>query len=97
MVSQSDVLGNYSINANLRKNTNYVLNFYRDSSFSFFKNIMIKEVDSAINIQSVFPKLKKGLKYNIGSINFYGGSTDYIPAAIPSLINLRRVMQKSAP
>lgn len=96
MVSQSDVLGNYTINANLRKNTNYVLNFYRDSSFSFAKNILIKEADSAITIQSVLPKLKKGLKYNIGSINFHGGSTEYIPAAVPSLINLKRVMTKNS-
>lgn len=96
MVSQSDKLGNYKLNASLRKNTNYVLNFYRDSSLSFAKNILIKEADSAIKIQSVLPKLKKGLKCNIGSINFYGGSTDYIPAAAPSLLNLKRVMQKNS-
>ena len=96
VVSKSDQQGNYSINAGLRKNTNYTLNFYRDSSMSFSKSILIKEADSAMNIKLVLSKLKKRLKYNIGSINFYGGSTDYIPAAVPSLQNLKRVMQKNS-
>lgn len=95
LVSKSDALGKYMFNTYLRKNTNYVLNFYCDSSFIFAKSIVIKEKDSLFQIQTVLPKLKKGLKYPIGNINFHGGSSQYITAAIPSLHNLKRVMQKN--
>lgn len=95
LVSKSDAAGKYKFNANLRKSTNYVLNFYCDSSFIFAKSIIIKEKDSLLQIQTVLPKLKKGLKYPIGNINFHGGSSEYITAAIPSLHNLKRVMLKN--
>ncbi|MBL7894801.1 MAG: OmpA family protein [Bacteroidia bacterium] len=91
--SQSDKNGNYLINASLRKSTNYVLNFYADSSLIFAKNINVKSQDSILKIETVLPKLKKGLKYPIGSINFHGGLAVYITAAIPSLYNLRKLMR----
>lgn len=95
LVSKSDAAGKYMFNANLRKSTNYVLNFYCDSSFIFAKSILVKGNDSLLQIQTVLPKLKKGLKYPIGNINFYGGSSEYITAAIPSLHNLKRVMVRN--
>lgn len=93
--SQSDQKGNYTINASLRKSTNYVLNFYADSSLVYANNINVKSQDSVIKIETVLPKLKKGLKYPIGSINFHGGLAVYVTAALPSLYNLRKLMRSN--
>lgn len=87
--------GKYSFQTNLMRSVDYVLNFYNDSSFTYSKIVKIKDSVSLRDIRTVLPKLKKGVKYGIGSINFYGGSSQYITAAVPSLHNLNKLMAKN--
>jgi flagellar motor protein MotB len=46
-------------------------------------------------LSTVLPKLKKGKKYSVGSINFYGDQVQYLSAAVPALNNLVRLMKKN--
>ena len=46
-------------------------------------------------LKTVLPKLKKGNKYSIGSINFVGGSVQYLPRAVPSMYNLYKLLKKN--
>lgn len=94
-LTKSKTDGSYEINSYFRPKINYLLNFYNDSSFTFTKNIFLKDTAELKNIRTVLPQLKKGVKRPIGSINFYGGSPDYIPNAIPSLNNLYRLLVKN--
>jgi outer membrane protein OmpA-like peptidoglycan-associated protein len=94
-VAKSNNKGEYEFEANMRKSMNYVLNFYNDSSFTFSKEVRLKDSLSLRNIRTILPKLRKGIKYSIGAINFYGGSPQYIPGAVPSMNNLYKLMQKN--
>lgn len=94
-LSKSKTDGSYEINTYLRAKVNYVLNFYNDSSFTFSKNIYLKDSVELKNIRTILPQLRKGVKRPIGCINFYGGSPEYIPNAIPSISNLYRLMTKN--
>jgi outer membrane protein OmpA-like peptidoglycan-associated protein len=95
-LSKSKKDGSYEINTYLRAKTNYVLNFYNDSSFTYSKNVFLKDSAELKNIRTILPQLKKGVKRPIGSINFYGGSPQPIPNAIPSINNLYRLMSKNS-
>ena len=94
-LTKSKTDGSYEINSYFRPKTNYVLNFYNDSTFTFSKNIFLKDTAELKNIRTVLPQLRKGIKRPIGSINFYGGSSEYIPNAVPSLNNLCKLMIKN--
>ncbi len=94
-LSKSKADGSYEINTYLRPKINYVLNFYNDSSFTFSKNIYLKDSVELKNIRTILPQLRKGVKRPIGNINFYGGSPEYIPNAVPSINNLCKLMTKN--
>jgi outer membrane protein OmpA-like peptidoglycan-associated protein len=94
-LSKSKSDGSYEINTYLRAKMNYVLNFYNDSSFTFSKNIYLKDSVELKNIRTILPQLRKGVKRPIGNINFYGGSPEYIPNAVPSINNLYKLMTKN--
>lgn len=87
--------GSYDFIAPLTKNQSYNLNFYNDSSFSFTKSITLADTLQLKALKTVLPKLKKGNKYSIGSINFVGGSVQYLPRAIPSMNNLAKLLKKN--
>ena len=87
--------GTYNFIAPLTKNQSYNLNFYNDSSFSFTKTITLADTIQLRALKTVLPKLKKGNKYSIGSINFVGGSVQYLPRAVPSMFNLYRLLKKN--
>lgn len=87
--------GSYSFIAPLAINQAYNLNFYNDSSFSFTKSITLADTAKLKAIKTVLPKLKKGNKYSIGSINFVGGSVQYLPRAVPSMFNLYKLLKKN--
>ena len=95
-LSKSKTDGSYEINTYFRPKTNYVLNFYNDSSFTYSKNLFLKDSAELKNIRTILPQLKKGVKRPIGNINFYGGSAEYIPNAVPSINNLYKLMMKNA-
>ncbi len=87
--------GSYNFMAPLTKNQQYNLNFYNDSSFSFTKSISLADTLQLRALKTVLPKLKKGNKYSIGSINFIGGSVQYLPRAVPSMYNLYKLLKKN--
>lgn len=87
--------GSYSLIAPIKKNQQYNLNFYNDSSFSFTKTLALSDTASLKSLKTILPKLKKGSKYSIGSINFVGGSVQYLPRAIPSMNNLAKLLKKN--
>lgn len=87
--------GSYDFMAPVTKNQSYNLNFYNDSSFSFTKSITLADTAQLKALKTVLPKLKKGNKYSIGSINFVGGSVQYLPRAIPSMNNLAKLLKKN--
>jgi len=94
-VAKSDKYGSYKISSSLRRTLKYSLNFYSDSTFIYTKNISLKDSIELKNIRTILPYLKKGSKYSIGSINFVGGSVQYLPQAIPSIENLFKLMRKN--
>lgn len=87
--------GTYDFIVPLARTRAYSLNFYSDCTIVFSKNILLKDSVTLRSLSTVLPKLKKGGKYSIGSINFYGGEIQYIPAAVPALNNLVRLMKKN--
>jgi outer membrane protein OmpA-like peptidoglycan-associated protein len=94
-IEKTDVSGNYNFTAPLTKNQSYNLNFYNDSSFSFTKSVTLADTAQLKVLKTVLPKLKKGNKYSIGSINFVGGSVQYLPRAVPSMFNLYKLLKKN--
>lgn len=87
--------GTYNFMAPITKNQSYNLNFYNDSSFSFTKTFTLADTLQLKVLKTVLPKLKKGSKYSVGSINFVGGSVQYLPRAIPSMYNLYKLLKKN--
>ncbi len=87
--------GRFNFTAHLIKNQPYNLNFYNDSSFSFTKSITLADTTQLKILKTVLPKLKKGNKYSIGSINFVSGSVQYLPRAVPSMFNLYKLLKKN--
>lgn len=92
--SETDNNGNYNIETTLRKNINYSMNFSSKGTFFNSKEISTKlPSDSLKNIRTVLPTLKKGGKYTIKNINFFGGSPTYLPSAVPSINSLYKIMK----
>ncbi len=87
--------GSYNFVAPLVKSQSYNLNFFNDSSFSFTKVVTLADTAQLKGLKTVLGKLKKGNKYSVGSINFIGGSVQYLPRAIPSMYNLYRLLKKN--
>lgn len=87
--------GTYNFVAPISKNQQYNLNFYNDSSFSFTKTITLADTAELKSLKTILPQLKKGSKYSIGSINFVGGSVQYLPRAVPSMYNLFKLLKKN--
>lgn len=94
-IQNTAIDGSYNFIAPLAKNQSYNLNFYNDSSFSFTKSLTLADTLQLKTLKTVLPKLKKGNKYSIGSINFVGGSVQYLPRAIPSMYNLYKLLKKN--
>ena len=95
LLEKTEADGSYNFIAPLSKNQSYNLNFYNDSSFSFTKSISLADTTQLKALKTVLPKLKKGNKYSIGSINFVGGSVQYLPRAVPSMYNLYKLLKKN--
>lgn len=94
-LTKSNASGTYDFSTPLRRNFNYSLNFYNDSNFVFSKNIGLKDSVKLNDIRTMLPKLKKGSKYSVGSINFKPGLTEYLPQAIPSISSLYMLMKRN--
>ncbi len=92
---KTSIKGGYDFEAPLRRNFNYTLNFFNEKNFSFSKEISIKDTLELKSLSTVLPKLKKGSKYPVGTINFVPGETMYLQRSVPTMLNLNKLMQKN--
>ena len=89
--------GYYAVEAALKRTQKYSINFYNDETFFTSKEFTTTTpVDSLRNIKTILPKLKKGGKYIIKNINFYGGLATILPASQPYVRNLYKLMKKNS-
>lgn len=96
--SKADDSGHYSIKAPLRELEDYQLTFMDNNSFVETRTINTSQLngnDSFPKIKTVLQQLKKGEKYTLGNINFYGGSSVLLPASYPSVHALYKLMKKN--
>ncbi|MGQ0828963.1 MAG: OmpA family protein [Bacteroidota bacterium] len=96
--TKSDKNGDYSIKTSVKENINYNLTVLSDSTFVQNKIINTKYLNGKPtfdNIKVVLPKLKKGEKYKLGNINFYGGVATLLPESYPSVVALYKLMKKN--
>jgi outer membrane protein OmpA-like peptidoglycan-associated protein len=91
----SDKDGSYSIHAHLIKGANYSINFYEDKSLTYTKSFTLTDTAKLKALVTVLPKLKKGIKYSVGTINFVGNSDQTLPQALPAMKNLAKLMNKN--
>ncbi len=94
--TKSSSNGEYEFELWLKKGKNYYLTIISDSTFVETKIIKINNLGPANtypNIKTVLRKLKKGEKYKLGNINFYGGSDELLPNSIPSIEALSKLMK----
>ncbi|MCE3279998.1 MAG: OmpA family protein [Bacteroidetes bacterium] len=97
--TKTNTNGEYSIKTSLNENQNYTVIATSDSTFVDVRTINTKELkkDQTIfpEIKMVLPKLKKGSKYKMESINFYGNISQLLPSSLPSVEALYRLMKKN--
>lgn len=96
--TNSDAKGEYKLDARIIEYADYSLTYTANNSFVGTETINtknLKDSNSFANIKTVLPKLKKGNKYKMGNLNFWGGSPDLLPRCTPSLISLYQLMKKN--
>lgn len=94
-MNQSKADGTYDFYVPLKRNMNYSLNFFNESSFSYSKNIKLNDSTELKHLSVMLPKLKKGSKYSVGNINFYPGETRNLPQSVPAMMNLHKLLTKN--
>lgn len=88
--------GKFKFKTVLKKNENYSLTFYSDSTFVSSKTIHASDPKMPYrNLKAVLPSLKEGNKYILENLNFEGDTSQLIPASIPTMENLYKVMKKN--
>ncbi|MEO6883211.1 MAG: OmpA family protein [Bacteroidia bacterium] len=88
--------GSYEIKTPIKENLNYILTFENDSSFlstAIINTIKLKDDTVFPPLKTVLQKLKKGKKFTVGNINFYGNSPILLPASNPSVDALFHLMK----
>lgn len=96
--TESNSEGKYEINTKLKENISYSLIYTNDTSFvstTTINTINLKNTNVFPNIKTVLPKLKKGNKYPLTSINFYGGLSKLLPESYPSIESLYHLLKKN--
>ena len=93
--TKSDKNGNYKINTSLRENQNYSFSIISENTFPDVKTINTKTHKDTNDIRVMLPKLKKGEKYKLGNINFFGNSDILLPESKPSAEALYKLMKKN--
>ena len=94
----SNANGEYKINTAIKENQNYSLTYIADNSFVQTTTINTKDLKGKSvfpDIKTVLPKLKKGEKYKLGNINFYGNVSIVVPESFSSLESLYKLMKKN--
>jgi outer membrane protein OmpA-like peptidoglycan-associated protein len=93
------ITGKYILNGSVIVNKNYSVVYFEDSSFVQIREIksedLIKDNYTIGNLKTVLPRLRKGKKYPLGTINFFPGSSRPLPTAYPSMRALCKLMKKN--
>lgn len=97
--TKSDAKGEYSIHTQIAEEKTYSLTYLSDSSFvqtALVNTTTLKGGATTFpDIKTVLPALKKGAKYTLGNINFYGDSYLLLPGSQPSVKALGMLMKKN--
>jgi len=97
--TKSNSNGEYKINTQLNENQNYNLTYLADNSFVQSVTINTKDMNGNTKfpeINTILPKLKKGEKYKLGNINFYGNNAILLPESFSSVESLYKLMKKNS-
>ncbi|MBK6836441.1 MAG: OmpA family protein [Bacteroidetes bacterium] len=93
---KSDKKGKFKFISVLNKREDYSLTFYSDSTFVSTKTINAIHPDKPFkNLKAVLPKLKEGNKYLLENMNFVGDTSQLVPASVPTMENLYKVMKRN--
>lgn len=93
---KSDKTGKFKFTTVLNKNEDYSLTFYSDSTFLSTKTIHATNPEKPYkNLKILLPSLKEGNKYLLENMNFVGDTSQLIPASVPTMENLLKVMQRN--
>ncbi|MCE9538776.1 MAG: OmpA family protein [Bacteroidetes bacterium] len=90
--------GKYTINSSMKESLNYTLSFSSANSFIDIKTLNtndLKNSNAFIDIRTILVRLKKGMKYNMSSINFYGNLAVLLPSSHSSLVALYKLMKEN--
>ncbi len=96
--TKSDAKGAYKITTDIKEDQNYYLSYVSDSTFVETKTINTKDLTNGNTfppIKTVLHKLKKGEKYKLGNIYFYGDAATLLPSSYPSVESLYKLMKKN--
>ncbi len=94
-VFSDSLTGNYKFNLSLKDNQQFTLNYYKDNSFFYTRTFKSNDTTLLKPINQILPKLKKGSKYSVGTINFDPDADTYILVSVPAIKNLLKLMQKN--
>ena len=94
-VFSDSLTGNYKFNLKLKDNQQFTLNYYKDNSFFYTRTFKSNDTSLLKPLNQMLPKLKKGSKYSVGTINFDPDADTYIAVSIPAIKNLLKLMQKN--
>lgn len=95
MIDNTEEDGSYEFMAPIVKYKLYDLHFYNENNFSLTRTFTLADTLKLKSLKTVLPQLKKGRKFSIGSINFIGGSVQYLSRSVPSMYNLARLLKKN--
>lgn len=93
--TKSDKNGDYNIKTSLIENQNYSFSIVSENTFVDIRSINTKTHKDANDIRVMLPKLKKGEKYKLGNINFFGDMATLLPYSYPSVEALYKLMKKN--
>lgn len=89
--------GKYEMDALVKGEKNYFLTISSDSTFIEAKTIYTNSMSESGEypyIKTVLSKLKKGGKYKLGNIVFYGDKDELLPYSMPSVNALAKLLKK---
>lgn len=95
-VFSDSITGKYQFNLALKDNQPFTLNYFKDNSFFYTRSFKSNDSTLLKPINQILPKLKKGAKYSVGTINFDPDADTYVMVSLPAIKNLLKLMQKNA-
>ncbi len=94
-VFSDSITGKYQFNLALKDNQPFTLNYFKDNSFFYTRSFKSNDSTLLKPLNQILPKLKKGAKYSVGTINFDPDNDTYVMVSLPAIKNLLKLMQKN--